>query len=57
MQFSVVLSFEFKLDKRKHGIVDDVVKIGIDAFGDEGLALVVFDLLDAQELHQDDVGQ
>jgi hypothetical protein len=46
----------YELDLLYH-IEDSVVKhieiVGIDAFGDEGFAIVIFDLLSAMYLHKD----
>lgn len=42
-------------DEAEEGVVDDVHIAALDALGDEGLALVVLDLLDATQLHEDEV--
>ena len=49
----------YELDLLYHiedSIVEHIEVVGVDAFRDEGFAVVVFDLLSAMYLHKDEVG-
>ena len=45
----------FQLYRAKHGVVDDIHVVGVDAFADQRLAAEVLNLLDALNLRQDEV--
>ena len=45
------------LDKSENCIIDDIPIIGIDTLGDDGLAMIRFDLFGAHQLLKDNVGE
>ena len=44
------------LNHIENRIVEHIEVVGVDAFGDEGFAIVIFDLLCTMYLHENEVG-